>query len=466
MPRPASTMGGMFYLYDQERFLRPGECLLDPLAADIDREMQTRTMSAQVDLMMNLAGVMMALPRDDHNKAVIHNYILNYFVPLDANGNLKKDEFESRLEKLADRKIEHIYIPQGEFSFSQKGRHSDEWIAQKFSQEKIGLIELGLDNALFEMSHLNKKIEQAYNGTRVDEVFRRLSQEYDQKKLNSLSDEKREKAIEGLCYKQTINGHEYSDEEKAAQKKLEEKEKATGALLDLEKNKAHRKRNEKNGAVAYYGLARDVNLSFISDTDLYYDLWQGFEDQKEAIAGKDGNLVRHQDRIMDALTALAESYSDKIFNDKVNGYRIFDSNEFNAIKDDIKLLQRDLKKGNSLRNLKAVNASLDTLSQHCQEYLDKNPGTRFRDRGKIRQAIVRELKDAIDGQRQEIRKQFGEKLKNLNNEWIDVTKTETAEGIKIKTSYADLEGNKKDVKNNIPKNQQIAKGKAKNGPEM
>ncbi len=465
MPRPTPTME-MLYLYDESRFEEPKAYIADPLFADIDREMQMRTEDAQIDFLMDLAGVQMALPFKDHNQNVINNYILNYFVPLDESGDLKKDVFENRMKKLEEQRAERIYIPQGEFSLSQKGKHSDEWIAQQFSLTKAGQMEIGLFNVLLQIADLSNTFKKAYDGMECGEIFRDISIKNQARMLNAMPEDRKEMATEGWRYIRTVNGHKYSEEEEATQEALKEKDKASGALLDINHNEEHEQRYNIAGAMACYGFARDTNLSFISNPGVYNTIQEGFAERKDAIVGEVWNPDRHQDRIMDDLNNLAIATSDVIFSDKINGYRIFDSKEFNTIKDDIKLLQRDLKKGNDLHNLKEINASLETFSQHCQDYLDKNQGTRFHKRGNERKKIVHNLKRLLDEQRQELQKHFGEKLKNLDNEWMEVTKTVSHGKAKIQISYADLDGNKKDLKNKFPKNSEPANAKAKNGPEI
>ncbi len=453
------------FRYDEEDY-KTLKQYADPLFDDIEREMQSRTEDAQMDFLMDLSFFQEALPDEDHNRKVISDYIVNYLIPLDTDGNLKKDEFEKRMMKLEERKLHRIYIPEGEFSLAHKGEHSDAWIAQTIGASKAGLVELAFKNVQSVIPRIDNVIAAAYDGISCGTVIRNLSGDNLKKLLDSMSEEERKIADEGLCYIRTLNGHEYTPEEKEAQKALQAKEEAAGELPELEHNEANRIEYTKGCAVVRYEFCQDMNLNFITNPRVYENIQHGVLTETKRFLGEDWTSERHQDRIMNTLSNQLADFSFQIFSDRVNGYRIFDSKEFNTIKDDLKLLQNDLKKGNNLHNLKRINASLETFSKHCQDYLDKNPGTRFHERGNLRKTIVQNLKEVLDEQRQALNKHLGQEIKEKDSEWINVTKTEDLDKVKIRLSYADLEGNKKDLKNNFPKNPNPEKENVKKGPEM
>lgn len=86
----------------------------------------------------------------------------------------------------------------------------------------------------------------------------------------------------------------------------------------------------------------------------------------------------------------------------VSGYRFSDSSQFNAIKDRVKEIQEQVKKGSSLENREILTESIAKLGKECQAYLDKNAGERFTKRGNLRKDIVGRLKDLADDQQQKL----------------------------------------------------------------
>ena len=428
------------YLYDNDNngektHVRPDK-YNEPLFQDIDREMQTRTLDGQVDFMMDLALFQMALPADSHEKKVINSYISNFFLPQDANKNLRKDEFESRMEKLAERQMKRIYYPEGKFSFEQHKNHSDECIAQMIALSKPGLMELGILNSLMPMYEQNNVIAKAYNVYDAAVFFDNITEQKQQKILDSMSEEDRKIGLEGLNYIRTINAHEYTKEEKEAQKVLEEKDIASGALIDIDKDQYNERKFDKAGIRKHYYLAKDTDLSFISDHNIYNSIQKSMLDVARDDFGKDWCSDRRKDNLMDDFTSKMSNLDGQLFDKKVNGTRLFDSKEFNTIKDDLKKLQKDIQKGNKTETLKNLRYSMEIFSEHCQKYLDKNQGKR-RERGEERKRIVSEIKTALDNQIKSLDKALGKEFHEKDNEWVDINKEERKrEGIKL--SYVDL----------------------------
>lgn len=441
-----------FYKYDEREYVNPRK-YTDPLFQSIDREMQSRTEDAQADFIMDLAFLRMGLPDGSHNQKVITNYILNYLIPLDADGDLRKDAFESRMKKMEERKLERIYIPEGQFSFEHKGKHSDEWIAQSLGSKKMAMMERALLNIMFEQRDQDDKFPEAYDGMTLADVMNRVAHDHTKMLLETMPEEKSKLAREGLAYVRNLNGHEYTPEEKEIQDELEAKDRTSGELFDAVRDFAAIELYEKECECTCYQFARDMDLSFISEPQLCGDIQGELLAQARKIQKKDDwTSERIQDRIMDTFAEQVAGFDRQIFHKKVNGTRLFDSKEFNTIKDDLEKLQKDLTKGNGIRNLKNIKYSLETVSQHCQDYLDKNPGTRIHERGNTRKRIVNELKAAIDAQIGELDKNFGQKFKETDKEWVKVDKIETADKVKLKISYDDLSGNKKNSVNKVLKN--------------
>lgn len=437
------------YQYDNQKYTKP-EQYKEPLFEDIDREMQSRTEDAQVDFLIDLSLLQSALPKDDHNKKVITNYIMNYFIPLDSNRELNKVEFEKRMEKLEERRMNRIYIPEGEYSLANKGKHSDEWIAQSIAIQNTGLLDLGIFNALSSTHEMSETITKAYGGMESSDFLREMSTYNIQNLLNSMPKEKKKIAREGLCYIRTLNEHKYTEEEKDAQKELEDRERASGELLDLDGNRDQRASYESEGATARYNYSRDMDLNFITDSRIYSGIQQGLQKQAESINGEHWTSQRSQDEVMDALSEQMAEFDRKIFDKHINGYRLFDSKEFNTIKDDLKDLQKNLKKGNSRNNLENIKYSLETFSKHCKEYLDKNSGKRFYERGNKRKDIVKNLKDAIDSQYAWLNDIITGEFEAKDNSWVNVEKSAGANKSeeKLKLSFVELSGDKKKPMNN------------------
>ncbi len=449
------------YLYDKKAFVSPDK-YNEPLFQDIDREMQTRTLDGQVDLMMDLALFQTALPDSDHNKDVINNYIVNFFMPLDANKNLRKSEFESRMEKLEERRMKRIYYPEGEFSLAQHEKHSDECIAQKIALSKPGLMDLGLFNALFKMYDQSEAIEKAYDIKDASDLLRDMSEETQTKILDSMSEEDRRIGREGLNYIRTLNGHEYTEEEKEVQKTLQEKDLASEALLDVDGNKEVQQNFERKGVRERYCCAKDTDLSFISDRNIYDSIQNSMTDVAKKYLGEYWGS-RHKDTVMDEFAKKMSDLDKQLFDKKVNGTRLFDSSEFNTIKDDLKKLQKDMQKGNKTETLKNLRDSMETFSEHCQKYLNKNTGNR-RERGNERKRIVREIQVALDKQIKALDKDLGEKFHEKDDEWVNVERVKKNNKVGIKLSYVDLAGKNNEPMNRISRPSNPAKENVKNGP--
>ena len=453
------------YLYDKGERVSPNK-YNSPLFQDIDREMQTRTRDAQVDLMMDLAFLQMALPDSDQNKNVINNYVNNYFLPMDVNGNLRKEEFESRWQKLEERKMERIYYPEGKFSLAQQGKHCDDWVAQKIAANKPGLMDGGLLNSLMKMYDQAEIIERAYGGEGANEVLQEISGKATEKILGSMSKEDRKTGREGLNYVRAMNAHQYTPEEKEVQKALKEKDLASGDLKDVSHEGYERTMYEKSCAYGYYTGARDVNLGFVTNPTIYNAIQDSISKTIKERSEDDLSFGRTEDTIMDDISEQIADFDRQVFDKDVNGSRLFDSKEFNTIKDDLERLKKDLQKGNTLKNLKDIKYSMEIFSEHCQKYLDKNPGTRMHKRGNTRKRIVQALKLELDGQCAKIEKAFGKEIKEKDSEWMNVEKVETENKVKIKLSYADLSGKKNEPVNRISRPSNPAKENVKDGPAI
>lgn len=446
------------YLYDKKQYVAPSD-YNDPLFRDINREMQSRTLDEQVDLMMDLAMLQAALPSQDHNQIVINDYLSNFFVPLDAENNLRKDEFEARMEKLEERRMARVYKPEGEFSFAQHGNHSHEWIAQNIAASETGFMDLAIFNSLFRMYDQSEAIEKAYNDPTVTssdpdfidagEVLQDLSSKAQDKIFASMSEEDRKASHEGLNYIRTLNNHKYTPEEKEAERALKEKDLASGVVLNLDDNDDAKRRFEQAGAHALYNCCQKVDLSFVGNATL--------------------SVIQNscKDVVMNGFVNQVTELDAQLFNKNVNGTRLFDSTEFNTIKDDLKKLQQDLKKGNDTKNLKDLMYSMKDFSEHCQKYLDKNPGKR-RERGNERKRIVGEIKAALDKQIKWLDESFGEKFHENDHEWVDVKKVEKNGKVGIKLSYKDLSGLKDEPVKRASRSADPnpVKENAKNGPAI
>lgn len=263
-----------------------------------------------------------------------------------------------------------------------------------------------------------------------------------------------------------MNAHQYTPEEKEVQKALKEKDLASGDLKDVSHEGYERTMYEKSCAYGYYTGARDMNLGFVTNPTIYNAIQDSISKTIKERSEDDLSFGRTEDTIMDDISEQIADFDRQVFDKDVNGSRLFDSKEFNTIKDDLERLKKDLQKGNTLKNLKDIKYSMEIFSEHCQKYLDKNPGTRMHKRGNTRKRIVQALKLELDGQCAKIEKAFGKEIKEKDSEWMNVEKVETENKVKIKLSYADLSGKKNEPVNRISRPSNPAKENVKDGPAI
>ncbi len=446
--------------------LWPFEEYNNPLFKDIDNAMQLRNEDAQADFIMDLALLRYGLEEENPHRKTIETYIQNYLMPMDMDEKLDRQLFEKRFEKLEERKMKRIYIPEGKFSFENKGKHSDDWIAQRIGEDaKTGSMDLALASVLRTANGLERYVKEAYTQEELQYIKLKAGAEIDENYqpiipvkenaletfsnfnigslLENMSEEDAKVAQEGLYYVRAMNGHTYSAKEKAIQAELTKKDKESNELVNLDKTEV----STEASIGSMYQYNSDMDLSFITDYNTYKEIKQSRLAYAKDCCGENWVSNRPQDVIMDQLDpdTLAEKLDVFSQNIKsVSGSRRMDSPQFNTIKDDLKILQTSLKKGNRKENLENIKMSLESLSRHCQDYLVKTAKSGHFPRGKQRKIFVNEIKAEIDAQYkryQEIENEVtnGRGFDKEPDEWVIVDKEVAQNGhTTIKTSYKEL----------------------------
>ena len=108
---------------------------------------------------------------------------------------------------------------------------------------------------------------------------------------------------------------------------------------------------------------------------------------------------------------------------------------------------------------------METFSEHCQKYLNKNTGNR-RERGNERKRIVREIQVALDKQMKALDKDLGEKFHEKDDEWVNVDRVKKNGQVGIKLSYVDLAGKNNEPMNRVSRPSNPAKENVKDGPAI
>lgn len=333
-----------------------------------------------------------------------------YFDVKNSDGSLNKEKFENRIKEIEEYRVDHMYLPAVESIDQNQKAHSDYWLRKRFMYDsEYGAVQNGLLMALTgELQLVDDEIDDAYGNENKNSIFGRLCEDRRGAAVFAESEELQEKvenAARFFAYDDDLMKGK-SKEYVAEQKQIQKHEVSEPEKESRERYFSH-----------IYKLFAGKDMSFLDDKE-YHKVQNGMLGYvRKELKNPEWTPTDPADKSLYELSTTIDGLAEELKN--ASGYRFSDSSKFNAVKDRVAEIQKQIKGGSSLENREALFASVTKLSGECQAYLDKNAGERFTKRGNVRKDIVGRLKALAEEQKRKLRapemepEMQGEKEKNL-----------------------------------------------------
>ena len=352
-------------------------------------------MNGSLDDRVEYLGLMgyMADFEDPDFRDIAFEYTDNYFAVTNPDGSLDKKKFEQRIKEVEEYRTDHMYIPAVELIDEDQHAHSDYWLKDRITNDsEYAALQGGLVQAVNgQLMRLEEPIDQAYGEENLNSVLFRLQDDRRNAVVFAENADLQDKISDVIRFfgveDALMNG---KSKEYVTEQKQRRKQEAP------EPSKDRQERFFSN----VYKLFAGKDMSFLDDQE-YHKVQAGMLGYvRGELNDPEWTPTDPADKSLYEISTGIDSLAEELRN--ASGYRFSDSSQFNAIKDRVKEIQEQVKKGSSLENREILTESIVKLGKECQAYLDKNAGERFTKRGNLRKDIVGRLKNLADDQQQKL----------------------------------------------------------------